>query len=254
MEINKTQLNKKIWLSNNPFYDLVLEKNIVAIDLSEMYTQNKIETVLYRNDDYIKAITILNCKRKNNLMVIGKSGVGKTAFIHGLARYIKIILPNHSLAEVNVAALLSGSAYRGDFEKKLTFLIEQAIVNNIIIYFDEAHTLRFTGGENTGGIDAINILKPHLTKGFRCICSTTTDEFQFLKSDLAFSRRFRILELKQLLHKENKEILIQKFGLNDTVKNYLEDTQNMGKELFEMIDDVDLLTSYSYIREIKNEV
>lgn len=100
-----------------------------------------------------------------------------------------------------------------------------------------------TGGANTGGIDAMNILKPYLSHNFRCIISTTANESLSLKKDIAFSRRFRFLELHPLNSQLNREIIISKFGENETTIEYLHTLPEKNKELFEMIDDLDFLLS-----------
>lgn len=216
-----------------------------------MTKSKKCYEVLYRSDDYDFAITALNCSRKNNLAVTGTSGVGKTAFIHFLAKFIPSILPEYNFAEINIASLIAGCVYRGEFEKKLTTVIELATLHNTIVYFDEAHSLSMTGGNNTGGIDAMNILKPYLTRNFRCIISTTTSESFILKNDIAFSRRFRFLELNPLTSELKREIIISKFGESEVTMEYLHSLPEKTKELFEMIDDLDFLLSKKIIEGIR---
>lgn len=147
-----------------------------------------------------------------------------------MAKYLPAILPEYNFAELNIASLISGCAYRGDFEKKLTTVIDLATLHNTVIYFDEAHSLSMTGGANTGGIDAMNILKPYLSHNFRCIISTTANESLSLKKDIAFSRRFRFLELHPLNSQLNREIIISKFGENETTIEYLHTLPEKNKE------------------------
>lgn len=240
--------------SEKNFYTEMHVLKIPVINLTSKYIEKNTECVFFRDDDYRYAITTLNCLRKNNLAITGESGVGKTAFIHFMAKYVQLVLSEYTLAEVNIASIISGCGYRGDFEKKLTSIVELAILHKIIIYFDEAHALSMTGGINSGGIDAMNILKSYLTKGFRCIISTTTEESYLLKNDIAFSRRFRFMELKPLSGDKKREIIISKFGCDDGVKHYLNSIDADKKALFEMIDDVDFLFSARKIKDIDNEI
>lgn len=245
---------RRLDTSRNDFYTEMQGLKIPVINLTSQYVNNKTECVFFRNNEYFYAITTLNCWRKNNLAITGESGVGKTVFIHYLAKYIQQILPEYTLAEVNIASLISGCGYRGDFEKKLTMMVESAILHKTIIYFDEAHALSMTGGANSGGIDAMNILKSYLTNNFRCVISTTTEESVLLKKDTAFSRRFRFLELKPLTGEKKRDIIHSKFGNNEHIKNYLNSINSDAKPLFEMIDDVDFLISASRIKDIDNEI
>ncbi|MCF5891992.1 AAA family ATPase [Aeromonas veronii] len=245
---------RKLTASDKVFFSKLQDANIPVIDLIQKYEQNKTEQVFFRSKDYCFAVTTLHCSRKNNLAVIGDSGVGKTAFVHYLAKYIPLILPSFALAEINIASLISGCAYRGEFEKKLTAVIELAISYNAIIYFDEAHALSMTGGSNTGGIDALNILKPHLTNDFRCVICTTSKESVALRKDVAFSRRFRFLELKPLSDDFKRKIVISKFGDTDIIRTYLNSNTIEKKELFEMIDDIDFLMSAEKIKEVDGEI
>lgn len=245
---------RKIDFSEKDFFTKMQELNIPVNNLTLRFQQKKIEEVLYRENDYLFAITTLHCRHKNNLAIIGESGVGKTAFIHYLAKYIEKTMPDYSLAEVNISSLLSGCAFRGEFEKKLTMVIEAAILHKAIVYFDEAHALSMTGGANSGGIDAMNILKPYLTNDLRCVISTTTEESVLLKRDVAFARRFRFLELKPLTNEMKKNIIIAKFGDDTIVRRYINNIASDSKPLYEMIDDIDFLFSQNKIGELDDEI
>lgn len=245
---------RRLGVAEINFYSEMDGLNIPVTNLTAQYMSNKTESVLFREKDYRFAVTTLNCLRKNNLAITGESGVGKTAFIHYLAKYLLLTLSDYTLAEVNIASIISGCGYRGDFEKKLTTLVELAILHKVIIYFDEAHALSMTGGANSGGIDAMNILKSYLTNDFRCIISTTKAESAILTNDTAFSRRFRFLELKPLTGKEKCDVIITKFGDSSDVMGYLEGTDTEDTALFEMIDDLDFLFSAKKINGIANEI
>lgn len=254
MDSNLKKSVRRLSITESDFFAEMQEANIPVTNLTLQYQQKKTERILYREKDYLFAITVLNCRHKNNLAIIGESGVGKTAFIHYFARYISKILPEYSLVEVNISSLISGCAFRGEFEKKLTRVIEAAISHRAIVYFDEAHALSMTGGENSGGIDAMNILKPYLTKTLRCIISTTVDESILLKKDIAFARRFRFLELKPLKDDLKIKIIIERFGYGDFVRKYIDMIPKDSKPLYEMIDDIDFLISQNKIEEFGNEI
>jgi len=211
-------------------------------NVSFLYSLGEIEETLYRDTEKKVAITSLACEIKNSLFVTGDSGVGKTSFIRSLAPLIKRHLPNSTLIEISTASIISGCKYRGEFEDKLSKLLEVCAENSVIIYFDEAHTLSMTGGEETGGIDALNILKPYLSSGLRCILSSTKVESRSLTKDKAFSRRFRTLCLEEMPKEFYAEIIYKKFSSQTTIDmSYMKSIidENEYTNLYELIDLID---------------
>ena len=223
--------------------DQQLKKLGVAFkNISLLHSLGAIEEILHRDVENMVAITSLTCQIKNSLLVTGDSGVGKTSFIRSLAPLIKCHLPDSTLIEVSTASIISGCRYRGECEDKISKLLELCMEHNIILYFDEAHTLSMTGGEETGGIDALNILKPYLSSDLRCILSSTKEESKLLTKDKAFSRRFRTLCLEEIPKKYYAEIIYNKFSSNNAVDiSYIKSTisQNEHSNLYELIDLID---------------
>ena len=136
---------------------------------------------------------MLNRKYKNNVILIGDPGTGKTALINQYSA-----ITTHNIWAIELNRILSNTKYRGEFEEKITSILDEAIKHNIILFIDEIHIL-LRAGESNGGISASNILKPYLTRPeLRIIGATTIEEFQFLHEDSALERRFNILKLKEL--------------------------------------------------------
>ena len=172
-------------------------------NLTENAKEGKIDPVLCRDGEIKQAIDILLRRRKNNPIMVGEAGVGKTAVVEGLA--LKIInkeVPNYlydaQILSLDLGALQAGASVKGEFERRLQAVIKeiQASENFIILFIDEAHTLIGAGG-NEGGSDAANILKPALARGnLRTIAATTWLEYRkYFEKDPALSRRFQKIDL-----------------------------------------------------------
>lgn len=174
-------------------------------DLTQLAQEGKIDPVLSRESEIKQSIDILSRRRKNNPILVGEAGVGKTAVVEGLA--LKIInknVPKHfygaKLLSLDLGALQAGASVKGEFERRL-----QAVINEIksyedfvILFIDEAHTLIGTGG-NEGGSDAANLLKPALARGeLKTIAATTWLEYRkYFEKDPALSRRFQKIDLPE---------------------------------------------------------
>lgn len=245
--MNNTIFENKTTILNicENYIDRLRKNKIYVKNLSEEFKNNRIEKVHFREEEYKYSIISLFCNRKNSLIITGESGVGKTSFVHYLSKYINEFMPNYDLIEINISNLISDSSYRGEFEKKINILMEESKNSNVIIYLDEAHTLSMTSGKNTGGIDAINMLKPYLTGDVRLILTTTTEEYALLKNDIAFNRRFRYLHLNRIDSKHYKDILLDKFkDYHFIVNKYLSENNLSNKtDLHEIIDDIDFIIS-----------
>ncbi len=169
-----------------------------AIDLNELAKKGKIDPVIGRDEEINRVIQILSRRTKNNPVLIGEPGVGKTAIAEGLA--IRIIegnvpetLKDKRIISLNLSSLVAGTQYRGQFEEKLKKVIEEVQQDDsMILFIDELHTLIGAGGHE-GGMDAANILKPALARGaFQVIGATTLDEYKkHIEKDAALERRFQ---------------------------------------------------------------
>ena len=169
-----------------------------SIDLTAQATLNKLDPVIGRDSEIQRIIQILSRKTKNNPVVIGEPGVGKTAIIEGLAQRIADhnipeMLSDKRVINLDLAAVLAGTKYRGEFEKRLKSIIKEVIeAKNIIIFVDEIHTMMGAGASESS-LDAANILKPPLSRGeIQCIGATTLDEYRkHIEKDGAMERRFQ---------------------------------------------------------------
>ncbi|HWQ88940.1 MAG TPA: ATP-dependent Clp protease ATP-binding subunit [Desulfitobacteriaceae bacterium] len=167
-------------------------------DLTEMAAAGKLDPVIGRDNEIERVIQVLSRRTKNNPVLIGDAGVGKTAIAEGLAQRITAnkvpeTLSNKRLVTLDLSAMVAGSKYRGEFEERLKKVMEEIYTNgNIIIFIDELHTL-IGAGAAEGAIDAANILKPALARGeLQCIGATTLDEYRkYIEKDPALERRFQ---------------------------------------------------------------
>ena len=190
-------------------------ENEYLINLNNLVKDNKIDKVIGRKKEIERLIQILSRRNKNNPLLVGESGVGKTAIAEGLAYLISkqdvpSIIENTIVYSLDIAALIAGTKYRGDFEKRLkgvlNFLSKQ---NNPILFIDEIHTIIGAGSASGGSLDVSNLLKPALGKGqIRCIGSTTFQEYRgIFNQNQALSRRFQKIDVIEPSYDECEEIL-----------------------------------------------
>lgn len=175
----------------------VLEK--YTVDLIEKAQKGKLDPVIGRDEEIRRVIQILCRRTKNNPVLIGEPGVGKTAIVEGLAQRIVSgdipeLLKNKRLLSLDMGALIAGAKYRGEFEERLKGVLKEIHANDgqVILFIDELHTLVGAGGAE-GAVDAANMLKPALARGeLRCIGATTLNEYQkYIEKDSALERRFQ---------------------------------------------------------------
>ena len=172
-----------------------------AIDLCERARTGKLDPVIGRDEEIRRVLQILSRRTKNNPILIGEPGVGKTAIAEGLAhRIIRGDVPENlkrkQLYSLDMGALIAGAKYQGEFEERLKGVVNEVISSNgeVILFIDEIHTL-VGAGQTAGAMDAANILKPALARGdLRCIGATTLNEYQkYFEKDKALERRFQIV-------------------------------------------------------------
>ncbi len=170
-----------------------------ARDLTELAEQGKLDPVVGREEEIRRVIQVLSRRTKNNPVLIGEPGVGKTAIVEGLAvritnRDVPEILLGKKLMALDLGSMVAGSKYRGEFEDRLKAVIKEVTSSNgeIILFIDEIHTL-VGAGKTDGAMDAGQILKPALARGeLRCIGATTLDEYrEYIEKDKALERRFQ---------------------------------------------------------------
>lgn len=184
-----------------------------GINLTEMARQGKIDPVIGRDNEIKRVIEILNRRTKNNPVLIGEAGVGKTAVVEGLAQAIVSgqvpeKLANKEIIRLDVVSLVQGTGIRGQFEKRMQQLMEEVRKNkNIILFIDEIHEIMGAGNAE-GGMDAGNVLKPALARGdFQLVGATTLNEYRKIEKDAALARRFQPVEVDEPSVDETIKIL-----------------------------------------------
>lgn len=205
---NNTKDNKQKNNSATPLLDKY------GRDLNILAQEEKIDPVIGRNREIERVIQILSRRTKNNPILIGEPGVGKTAVTEGLAQRlingnIPKVLASKRIISLNMASLVAGTKYRGDFEDRLKKIIDEIIENkNIILFIDEMHTLVGAGAAE-GSIDAANILKPALSRGeIQVIGATTLKEYKkYIEKDSALERRFQTIMVNEPSAKDAISIL-----------------------------------------------
>jgi ATP-dependent Clp protease ATP-binding subunit ClpC len=183
-------------------------------DMTQLAREGKLDPVIGREDEIERVLQILGRRVKNNPVIIGESGVGKTAIIEGLAQ--KIVaedvpenLFERRIVSLDLGALIAGTKYRGQFEERLKLVMKEIVqTDNVILFIDELHTLVGAGAAE-GSIDASNMLKPSLSRGeIQCIGATTPDEYRkYIEKDGAFERRFQPINLQPPSVDESVDIL-----------------------------------------------
>ncbi|MBQ9701584.1 MAG: AAA family ATPase [Bacteroidales bacterium] len=196
-----------------------------AINLNERAAQGKLDPVIGRDDEIRRVLQILSRRTKNNPILVGEPGVGKTAISEGIAQ--KIVngqvpenLKSKTVYSLDMGALIAGAKYQGEFEERLKGVVKEVVdsAGEIILFIDEIHTL-VGAGRSSGAMDASNILKPALARGeLRTIGSTTLDEYQkYFEADKALERRFQMVMVDEPSPAESIAILR---GLKERYENH----------------------------------
>ena len=183
-------------------------------DLTEMAQQGKLDPVIGRTDEIERVLQVLCRRTKNNPVLLGEAGVGKTAIVEGLAQQIvgnevPEILHERRIVALDLAMMVAGTKYRGQFEERIKAVMNEVRrAKNVILFIDEMHTLVGAGGAE-GAIDAANVLKPSLSRGeIQCIGATTMDEYRkYIEKDGALERRFQTIIVNPPSKAQTLEIL-----------------------------------------------
>jgi ATP-dependent Clp protease ATP-binding subunit ClpC len=197
-------------------------------DLTKLAEENKLDPVVGREKEIERVSQILSRRKKNNPLLIGEPGVGKSAIAEGLAlrivkRQVSRVLFGKRVVTLDLASLVAGTKYRGQFEERMKALMGELEKNDdIILFIDELHTIVGAGGA-TGSLDASNMFKPALARGeIQCIGATTLDEYrQYIEKDGALERRFQKVMVEPTSIEETIQIL-------DNIKNKYEDHHNVN--------------------------
>jgi len=202
------QQNKRKGRSKTPVLDSF------SRDLTRDAQESKLDPVIGRNREIERVIQVLSRRTKNNPVLIGDPGVGKTAIVEGLAQrivenHVPEILSDKRVVAIDLSSMIAGTKYRGEFEDRLTKIVNEIkSAGDIIVFIDELHTIVGAGAAE-GAIDAANILKPSLARGeIQCVGATTLDEYRkYIEKDAALERRFQPIIVDEPSVEETVEIL-----------------------------------------------
>ena len=253
-----------------------------ATNLNELASENRIDPLVGRNEEVKRIIQILCRRRKNNPLLVGEAGVGKTAIVEGLALRIvngdvPTVLEDTEVFTLDMASLVAGAKFRGDFEQRIKGVIKDLDKmskkgDKAILFIDEMHTVMGAGATTGGSMDASNLLKPALSNGtIRCIGSTTYSEHRkFIEKDPAFNRRFQKVDVDEPSLEDTLAILkglrsrfedfhklkITDSALRTAVKltdRYLTDRKNPDKSI-DAIDEAGALNQIKPDNKKKNTI
>lgn len=195
-------------------------------DLTELAKNGELDAVIGRNEEIERVSQILSRRKKNNPILIGEPGIGKSAIAEGLAlriltKKVARVLYNKRVLSLDLASVVAGTKYRGEFEERLNSILKELKADkDVILFIDEIHTLVGAGGAS-GSMDAANILKPALARGeIQCVGATTLDEYrQHIEKDGALVRRFQKIHVEPTTEDETIEILMNIKGIYEDHHN-----------------------------------
>jgi ATP-dependent Clp protease ATP-binding subunit ClpA len=196
---------------------------IYGTDLTLLARQGQLDECFGREKELLEMMEILVRRQKNNPVLVGDAGVGKTAIVELFAskivnNLVPFVLEGRTIVSLDLARIVAGSRYRGEFELRFQRVLDEVLAQpNIIIFIDEIHNIGGTGSAE-GSLDAANILKPVLSRsGFQCIGATTTKEYQRIEKDPALNRRFQPIKVKEPSVEETVQIL---YGLRPSLEAF----------------------------------
>jgi len=251
MEVDIDNLYKEFYMNKadkkKKSKKLLLDE--IGIDLNKKASNNELDPVIGREEEINRVIEILMRRTKNNPLLIGDAGVGKTAIVEELSKRIvnKQVpnsLKNKRIISVDMASTVAGTKYRGEFEERLKKILKEVEDNEeIILFIDEIHTLVGAGGAE-GAIDASNIFKPSLARNkLKCIGATTTEEYKkYIENDAALERRFQKVFIESPSKEDTKKILLK---LKPIYENY--HMVRLSDEIIDLI--IELSEKYIYDRK-----
>ena len=221
----KSNLNSKEREKEGDEGDELNELSKFGVNLNKVAKDGKLDPVIGRKKEIDRVIQILSRRTKNNPVLIGEPGVGKSAVVEGLAQAIvkgnvPEILADKIVFSLDIAGMIAGARYRGDFEERLKKVIEEVKSNgNVVLFIDEIHNIVGAGSTGEGNMDAANILKPMLSRGeLQTIGATTIDEYRkYIEKDAALERRFQPIMVEAPSPEEAVEILK---GLRDKYESH----------------------------------
>ena len=237
INLNIETFYKELLNSLNKSNEIIKE---IGTNLTDLAKNKKLSNIIGREKEINQIIEILARKNKNNPILIGEAGVGKTAIVEEIANLISnnnvpTFLKNKQIISINISSIISGTKYRGEFEEKLNKILKECETkDNIILFVDEIHTIVGAGGAE-GAIDASNILKPSLARGtIKLIGATTISEYKkTIATDKALDRRFQ----KVIINTPNKE---ETYNILKSIKNEYEEFHNVkiSDKLLKKISDL----------------
>ncbi len=259
-------------LTNHKNKKLILED--LGIDFTKKALNKEFDPVIGRDNEVKRIIEILCRRTKNNPLLIGEAGVGKTAIVEELSRLmatgqVPLVLKNKRLICLDMASTVAGTKYRGEFEERIQKILKEIEENDdIILFIDEIHTLVGAGGAE-GAIDASNIFKPALSRGkIKCIGATTTLEYKkYIEQDKALERRFQKVTIEPPNNEQLKEILnnlkniyenYHRVSISDEILNYIINLsnkyvydRNQPDKAIDILDEVCSKVSLKETKELK---
>ena len=212
--IKKLNLNSTILIEDLKEYFYIKDQEEIenyTVNLTKLAKEEKLNKIYGRKDYLLRMKTILKRKTKNNMLLVGSAGVGKTALVEGLCYELLAEGSKYEVVSVNVSSLVANTKYRGDFEARINKVLDEVISKGEkILFIDEIHTI-VGAGSSDNHLDIANIIKPYLAReNFICIGATTMDEYlKSINKDKALARRFQTIFVNELSVEETKSLLIQ---------------------------------------------